>query len=255
MRTETPACGEAAMRVKICGLTDVWAVRDAAALGAAYVGLVLFPGSPRHLSLETAGALAVAVPRGVTAVALLVDPDDGLVERAAALPIGMLQLHGRETPARTAEIRARTRLPVMKAVGIGGADDLAQIAAYEAVADQILLDARAPEGAGRPGGNAAVFDWRLIAGRAWARPWMLAGGLTPGNVADAVRLTGARQVDVSSGVERAPGRKDPGRIAAFLAAARAAADRGQDFAGDQCRSPDHGALSGKDLRVRSPDGA
>jgi phosphoribosylanthranilate isomerase len=209
----------AGVRVKICGLTEPAAVRQAGAAGAAYVGLVFFPGSPRNVSAEAAGALVAAAPPGVTTVALLVDPDDGLVDRAAALPVSMLQLHGHETPARVAEIRARTGLPVMKAVGIGGADDLAQIAAYEGVADQILADARPPAGASRPGGNAAAFDWRLIAGRRWARPWMLAGGLTPENVAEAVRLTGARQVDVSSGVESAPGRKDPALVAAFIAAA------------------------------------
>jgi phosphoribosylanthranilate isomerase len=209
----------AGVRVKICGLTEPAAVRHAAAAGAAYVGLVFFPGSPRNISPQAAGALVAAAPPGVTTVALLVDPDDGLVDRAAALPVGMLQLHGHETPARVAEIRARTGLPVMKAVGIAGAGDLAQIAAYEAVADQILADARPPAGAARPGGNAAAFDWRLIAGRRWARPWMLAGGLTPENVAEAVRLTGARQVDVSSGVESAPGVKAPALVAAFIAAA------------------------------------
>ena len=207
------------MRVKICGLTAPEAVRHAAACRAAYVGLVFFPASPRNLSLERARALVEAAPPGVTTVALLVDPDDALVDGVAALPVGMLQLHGRETPARTADIRARTGLPVMKAIGIGAAADLAQIAAYEAVADQILVDARAPEGASRPGGNAAAFDWRLIAGRPWARPWMLAGGLTPANVAEAIRLTGAQQVDVSSGVESAPGIKHPALVAAFVAAA------------------------------------
>ena len=207
------------MRVKICGLTAPEAVRHAAACRAAYVGLVFFPRSPRHVRPELAPALVAAAPAGVTTVALLVDPDDALVDLVAALPVGMLQLHGRETPARVAEIRARAGLPVMKTVGVGGAEDLPQIAAFEAVADQILLDARAPEGASRPGGNAAVFDWGLIAGRAWARPWMLAGGLTPGNVVDAVRVTGARQVDVSSGVESAPGVKDPARVEAFIAAA------------------------------------
>ncbi len=209
------------MRVKICGLATPDAVRQAAGLGAAYVGLVFFPGSPRNVSPEAARALVAAAPPGVTTVALLVDPDDALVDRVAALPVGMLQLHGRETPERTAEIRARTGLPVMKAVGIGVAGDLDRIAAYEAVADQILVDAPAPAGAGRPGGNAAAFDWRLVAGRRWARPWMLAGGLTPGNVAEAVRLTGAGQVDVSSGVESAPGVKDQARVAAFIAAAGA----------------------------------
>lgn len=209
------------MRVKICGLTAPEAVRHAAASGAAYVGLVFFPGSPRDILHETARELVAAAPPGVTTVALLVDPDDAQVDRVAALPVGMLQLHGHEAPARVAAIRTRAGLPVMKAIGIGGAGDLGQIAAYEPVADQILLDARAPAGASRPGGNAAAFDWRLIAGRPWARPWMLAGGLTPENVAEAVRLTGARQVDVSSGVERAPGVKDPDRVAAFIAAAGA----------------------------------
>ena len=132
--------------------------------------------------------MIAAAPPGVTTVALLVDPDDALVDRAFALGVGMLQLHGRETPERVAEIRARAGLPVMKAVGIGGPRDLARIAAYEAVADLILVDARPPAGASRPGGNAAAFDWRLLAGRRWALPWMLAGGLTPENVAEAVRL-------------------------------------------------------------------
>jgi phosphoribosylanthranilate isomerase len=207
------------MRVKICGLTAPEAVRHAAACRAAYVGLVFFPRSPRSLSFEQARALVDAAPPGVTTVALLVDPDDALIDRVAALPVGMLQLHGGETPARTAEIRDRASLPVMKAIGVATADDVARIAAYEAVADQILADARAPEGADRPGGNAAAFDWGLVAGRRWARPWMLAGGLTPGNVSEAIRLTGARQVDVSSGVESAPGVKDPALVAAFIAAA------------------------------------
>lgn len=218
--------GGAAVRVKICGLTDPGAVRHAAGSGAAYVGLVFFPGSPRNLAPGMAGMLVAAAPPGVTTVALLVDPDDALVDRVAALPVGMLQLHGHETPARVAEIGARARLPVMKAVGIGSADDVARIAAYEPVADQILVDARPPAAATRPGGNAAAFDWRLIAGRRWERPWMLAGGLTPENVAEAVRLTGARQVDVSSGVESAPGVKDPARVTAFIAAARGASGAG-----------------------------
>ncbi len=210
------------MRIKICGLTRPEAVRHAAEAGASYVGVVLFPPSPRHVSAEDAGPLIAAAPPGVTTVALLVDPDDALVDRVAALGIGMLQLHGRETPQRVAEIRARTGLPVMKAVGIGGAEDLSRIAEYEPVADQLLVDARPPAGASRPGGNATAFDWRLIAGRRWARPWMLAGGLDAANVAEALRLTGAQQIDVSSGVESAPGIKDPALVDAFVAAARAA---------------------------------
>ena len=208
------------MRIKVCGLTRPEHLRHAAAAGADYVGLVFYSRSPRNLSLERAAQLLAELPAGVTPVALLVDPDDALADRVAALGVGMLQLHGAETPARVAELRSRTGLPVMKVVGIGGPDDLARIVEHEDTADQILVDARAPAGATRPGGNARAFDWGLIAGRRWTRPWMLAGGLTPENVADAVRLTGADQVDVSSGVERAPGEKDPDRIAAFIAAAR-----------------------------------
>ena len=213
------------MRVKICGLTRPEHVRHAAAAGADYVGLVFFPRSPRNVSIEDAAALLAEAPAGVTAVALLVDPDDALVDRVAALGLGMVQLHGAESPARVAEVRARTGLPVMKVVGIGGPDDLPLIGEHEDAADQLLLDARAPAGASRPGGLGAAFDWGLVAGRQWKRPWMLAGGLTPDNVAEAVRQTGATQVDVSSGVERVPGDKDPARVAAFIAAARGAAGR------------------------------
>ena len=131
----------------------------------------------------------------------------------------MLQLHGRESPDRVAQVRARYRLPVMKAIGLADEGDLPAIIAFSTVADQILIDAKPPRGADLPGGNGLAFDWRLLAGRRWLRPWMLAGGLTAENVAEAVRLTGARQVDVSSGVESAPGVKDAARIAAFVAAA------------------------------------
>lgn len=206
------------VRVKICGLTEPRTLAAAVAAGAAYVGLVFFPKSPRHLEPDAARALAIGVPPGVAKVALVVDPDDAALERILrAVPIDMVQLHGAESPARVREIRARFGLPVMKAVGVAEAADLAAIASYEAVADQILVDARAPKGAALPGGNGLSFDWRLIAGRQWQKPWMLAGGLTPANVAEAIRLTGARQVDVSSGVESAPGVKDPARIAAFIA--------------------------------------
>lgn len=212
------------VRVKICGLTRPADVEAAVAAGAAYVGFVFFPPSPRHLAPQAARALALAVPPGVVKVALTVDAgDDALDALLAVVPADMLQLHGRESPARVAEVRARTGLPVMKAVGIAEAADLARIAPYEAVADQILVDAKPPPGAALPGGNGLSFDWGLIAGRRWARPWMLAGGLSPATVAEAVRRTGARQVDVSSGVEAAPGVKDPALIAAFIAAAEAAA--------------------------------
>ena len=185
------------------------------------MGLVFFPASPRHVDPETARTLSIAAPVGLAKVALLVDPEDAWLETVIrTVPLDMLQLHGRETPARVAEIRVRSGLPVMKAVGLRDADDLSRLDAYADVADQILVDAKAPEGAALPGGNGVGFDWRLIADRTWQVPWMLAGGLTPENVGEAIRLTGARQVDVSSGVESAPGIKDPTRIAAFCAAAQ-----------------------------------
>lgn len=209
------------VRCKICGLKTPADVEAAAAAGAGYIGLVFFPRSPRHLEIAQARDLALAAPVGLAKVALVVDADDAALEAITdAVPLDMLQLHGRESPARVAAVKARFGLPVMKAVGVAEAADLAAIADYEAVADQILIDAKAPKGAALPGGNGLAFDWRLIAGRVWQRPWMLAGGLTPENVRDAVRLTGARQVDVSSGVESAPGVKEAARIAAFVAAAQ-----------------------------------
>lgn len=218
LRVETSP-GPRGTRAKICGLTtpdDVSATADA---GAAYMGLVFFAKSPRNVMLDQARDLALAAPLGLAKVALLVDPDDAFLDAVTGqVAIDMLQLHGRETPDRVAEVRKRTGLPVMKAVGLRTADDLPAIDRYADVADQLLIDAKPPEGADLPGGNGVGFDWRLIAGRKWSVPWMLAGGLTPENVAEAARLTGARQVDVSSGVEDAPGRKSAARIAAFCAA-------------------------------------
>ncbi|MFO7757504.1 MAG: phosphoribosylanthranilate isomerase [Roseovarius sp.] len=209
-------------RVKICGLTTAQDVAAAADAGATYVGFVFFEKSPRHLAPDAARALAIEVPPGIAKVALVVDASDAALDRlTATVPLDMLQLHGRETPARVAEIKARYGLPVMKAIGVADSRDLDQITLYGEVADQLLIDAKPPKGADRPGGNAAAFDWSLIEGYDWPGPWLLAGGLTPDNVAEAVARTGARQVDVSSGVEEAPGRKDARRIRAFMAAARA----------------------------------
>jgi phosphoribosylanthranilate isomerase len=209
------------VRVKICGLRTEADVDAAVGAGAAYVGLVFFPPSPRHLDLAEAAALALRVPPGVAKVALTVDADDAALDAlTAAVPLDLLQLHGHETPARVAEVKARYGLPVMKAVGIAVESDLPALDDHARVADLLLVDARPPAGASRPGGNAAAFDWRLIAGRRWPVPWMLAGGLTPDNVAEALRVTGARQVDVSSGVESAPAVKDAHLIRAFVAAAR-----------------------------------
>ncbi|MDQ2089485.1 phosphoribosylanthranilate isomerase [Marimonas arenosa] len=211
------------IKVKICGLTRPEDVTAVAKAGAAYCGFVFFPKSPRNLDLATAKSLALAVPAGLAKVALVVNADDARLEQiTAAVPLDMLQLHGTESFDRVAEIRARYGLPVMKAVGVADESDLPALEEYGRVADQILVDAKPPKGADRPGGNAIAFDWRLIAGRRWPVPWMLAGGLTPENVTEAIRLTGARQVDVSSGVESAPGVKDPARIRAFVEAARRA---------------------------------
>ncbi|PTW51232.1 phosphoribosylanthranilate isomerase [Rhodovulum kholense] len=208
------------IRVKICGLTSPAAVEAAAQLGASYLGFVFFPRSPRHLEIETARTLAMAVPPGLAKVALTVDADDAALEALLdRVPIDMLQLHGHESPDRVAELRARFGLPVMKAVGVADEADLPALADHARVADQILVDAKPPKDAALPGGNGLAFDWRLIAGRRWPVPWMLAGGLTPGNVAEAIALTGARQVDVSSGVESAPGVKDEALMGRFIAAA------------------------------------
>ena len=208
------------IRVKICGLRTVDDVVAVARAGAAYAGFVFFPKSPRHLSIAEARALALAAPVGLAKVALIVNADDAAIDAILAdVPIDMLQLHGAETPARVAEVRDRFGLPVMKAVGLSGEADLAAIMEYSLIADQLLIDAKPGSGTDLPGGNGLAFDWRLLVGRKWLRPWMLAGGLGPHNVADAVRLTGAAQVDVSSGVESAPGVKDHAKIAAFVAAA------------------------------------
>ena len=193
----------------------------AVAAGAAYVGFVFFAKSPRNIAVDTAQALALTVPPGVAKVALTVDADDAALDAiTGTVPLDILQLHGSEPPERVAAIRARYGLPVMKAVGVAGPEDLDALADYGRVADQLLVDAKPPRGAALPGGNGLAFDWRLIAGRRWPVPWMLAGGLTPGNVAEAIRMTGARQVDVSSGVEATPGNKDAALIASFGAAAR-----------------------------------
>lgn len=206
--------------VKICGLTQPDHMRAAVEAGARYVGLVFFPKSPRNISVATAAELVAEVPVGIAKVGLVVNPSDEALEAMLSrVPLDILQLHGAESPDRVADVKARFGLPVMKAVGVAQAEDLSKLETYFSVADQILVDAKAPKGADLPGGNGVTFDWRLIAGRRWPIPWMLAGGLTPENVAEAVRLTGARQVDVSSGVESAPGVKDPGKIRAFLAAA------------------------------------
>ncbi len=195
--------------------------------GASYGGLVFFSRSPRHLPLGDARWVVKAMPEGFVRVALTVNATDEELDRIVeAIPLDMLQLHGAETPERVAVVRARYGLPVMKAIGVAEEEDLAVLPEYGRVADQMLIDARAPKDAAMPGGNGRSFDWRLLSGRRWNVPWMLAGGLNPTNVAEAILITGATQVDVSSGVEIAPGYKDPRLIAAFTAAALAAGGGG-----------------------------
>ncbi len=208
--------------IKFCGLSRPADVSAAAEAGARYVGFVHFAKSPRHVSVADMADLAVDVPMGLAKVALTVNADDTLLdELTARVPLDMLQLHGSESPARVADVKTRYGLPVMKAIGVAEASDLDQIDIYSEVADQLLIDAKPPKGADLPGGNGLTFDWQLLANRKyWTKPWMLAGGLTPENVAEAARLTGAKQVDVSSGVESAPGVKDAGLIANFAAALR-----------------------------------
>ncbi|WP_170561102.1 phosphoribosylanthranilate isomerase [Ruegeria atlantica] len=207
--------------VKICGLTAPDHVRAAADAGARYVGFVFFSKSPRHLDLGAAAGLAQLVPAGVAKVALTVNAtDEELDHIVESVPLDMLQLHGKETPQRVSEVRDRFGLPVMKAIGIAEAEDLSSIDLYSEVADQLLIDAKPPRTSELPGGNGLAFDWRLLAGRKyWRKPWMLAGGLTPDNVAEAIRMTGAKQVDVSSGVESSPGIKDSIKISEFVSAA------------------------------------
>lgn len=206
------------VRMKFCGLTRPDDIRAAADAGAAYIGFNFFPKSPRYVTTAEAAALAPLAGEMIK-VALVVNPDDALVdELTSTVPLDMIQLHGSESPERVADVKARTGLPVMKVLGVAGADDVARITDYEAVADQILVDAKPPKDAVLPGGNGVAFDWRLLDGRSWAVPWMLAGGLTAANVAEAVRLTGADQVDLASGIESAPGVKDAGLMKAFAAA-------------------------------------
>ena len=209
--------------VKICGLSDRAGLAAAVAGGADLVGFNFYPPSPRSLRPAAAKALAESVPHGITRVGLFVDPDDRtLADTLALVPLEMLQLHGNESPARLGEIKAATGKAVMKVIKLRGPEDLAAAEGFYEVADRLLFDAKAPADLANalPGGNALVFDWRILAGRRFALPWMLAGGLTPDTIAQAVETTGARGLDVSSGVERKPGDKDPALIRRFLEAAR-----------------------------------
>jgi phosphoribosylanthranilate isomerase len=211
------------VEVKICGINSEPALDAAIEGGARYVGFIFFPPSPRFVFPSVAAELANRVPSaaGVTRVGVFVDPTiESLDDLLMHVPLDMIQLHGHESPEEVEAIRYTFRLPVMKAIGIRAASDFEQVEEYKAVADRLLFDAKPPEGATLPGGNALAFDWTLMAGRSFPLPWTLSGGLDAKNIAEAVGASGASAVDVSSGVESEPGRKDPALIKAFLDAAR-----------------------------------
>ena len=212
------------LKAKICGVSTPETVRAAMDGGAGWLGFVFFPKSPRNLAPQAAARLAEPVRgRGPKIVALLVDPADAQVDEVArTLRPDLIQLHGRESPARTREIAVRSGVGIIKALPVAEASDLEAAAAYESVVEHLMFDAKPPKDAALPGGAGRAFDWSLMAGRSFRRPWFLAGGLDPWNVAEAAQVSGAPLVDVSSGVERGPGLKDPALIAAFLDAVRRA---------------------------------
>jgi len=208
--------------VKICGLKDPDLVRLCAAEGADWIGFTFVEASPRYVTPEAAETLLLGAGRAKP-VALLVDADDALIARVIGLGIRILQLHGAETPERVAEVKDKTGCEVWKAVGVATAEDLAGAGAFEA-ADRLLIDAKPPKGADRTGGHGTAFDWEILKGWQPPKPWILAGGLNPENVAGAIAATGAPAVDVSSGVERLRGLKDRELVRAFLRAAKAATE-------------------------------
>ena len=209
---------------KVCGLNDPAGVLAAVEGGARFVGFVFYRPSPRSLPPIDAARLAAQLPDSVCPVGVFFEPnDEELATVMRVLPDALIQLHGGETPNRVAEIRTRFKCRVIKAIAIANDDDVAGAKDYERVADWLLFDAKAPKNHvnALPGGNALAFDWKLLGARDWHVPWLLSGGLSADNLAEAVMLTKARAVDVSSGVEDFPGHKNPSRIRAFLAAARA----------------------------------
>lgn len=209
------------LKIKICGLTTPDTLDAALSGGAAFVGAVVFPPSPRHIAPLHAATLFERARGRARIVAVTVDADDALLtEIALILKPDLIQLHGSETPERAVEVRRLTGAGIIRALPIRGPEDFDGVEAWAPVVDYLMFDAKPPKGSVLPGGVGAAFDWTLLAGRTFPRPWFLAGGLTPDNLAEAVAVTGARLADVSSGVESAPGVKDAGRIAAFLQAAR-----------------------------------
>jgi phosphoribosylanthranilate isomerase len=207
--------------VKICGITSPEAVDAAVQAGTVYGGLVFHPNSPRNLDVARAGQLARHMRGKLKVVTLLADPSDEMVGRIVSeLAPDFIQLHGNEPARRVAYLRAKFDTPIIKALPVAEASDLAAASEYESVADMLMFDAKAPKDAKRPGGHGAAFDWKILAGHKFNKPWFLAGGLDPENVARAIALSGAKMVDVSSGVESAPGVKDPARILQFINATR-----------------------------------
>ena len=203
--------------VKICGLSEPNTLQTSIEAGARFVGFVFYPPSPRNLSFDTAWNLARAVPTGVRSVGLFVDPTDEELERiVTGIQLDMIQLHGNESPGRIAEIKSRYAMPIMKAIRVRDASDLENLDGFEA-ADWLLFDAKSDKA---PGGTGESFDWNLLAGREFSRPWMLSGGLTIDNVAEALSILKPDAVDISSGVESAPGEKDPAKIKAFITAVK-----------------------------------
>ncbi|MFZ5932422.1 MAG: phosphoribosylanthranilate isomerase [Pseudomonadota bacterium] len=210
------------IKVKICGLSSPETVRAAIGAGADFVGFVFFARSPRAVTAAQAAILARGVPAGIAKVGLFADADDAAIaDVLAQVTLDYLQLHGAETVERVGQIRARFGVPVIKAVSVAQHEDIDRARRYEAVSDMLLFDAKPPQTKDAlPGGNGLVFDWTLIAGQTWTRPWMLSGGLDAGNLGEAVRISGAKMIDVSSGVENQPGIKDVVKIRGFVEAAK-----------------------------------
>ncbi|MGA0605747.1 phosphoribosylanthranilate isomerase [Phenylobacterium sp. VNQ135] len=211
-------------KAKICGVSTPEAVTAALDGGAAYLGFMFFERSPRNIAPQAAGRLAPAVrARGAKAVAVVVDPSDGELDAImAGMEPDLIQLHGKETPARVREIAQRTGRGIIKVLPVSEPSDFAAAQAYEPLVEHLMFETKPPKDADRPGGLGVAFDWSLMQGRRFQRPWFLAGGLDPWNVAEAVSVSGAPLVDVSSGVERGPGLKDAALIQAFLDAVRRA---------------------------------
>jgi phosphoribosylanthranilate isomerase len=208
--------------VKICGISEPESLQAAVQAGARFVGFVFFERSPRFVAAPMAAELARQVGTAVRTVGLFVEPSDDFLDHVVTqTPLDMIQLHGKEAPGRVQEIRQRFSIPVVKALPVGEAADLEAVSAYEPVADWLLFDAKPPKNvAALPGGNGIAFDWKLLAGRRFARPWMLSGGLNAGNLAEAVEMTGATTIDVSSGVEDRPGHKSVEKIRTLLTLAK-----------------------------------